>query len=325
MPTPAPVAADSTGLPDSVWITKVRDALRDYPKGTTETWTADGTNGFVGYTGAPLTVAKPPINITGDILAGTSTLLIRDFTASQNYTVITSGTPSGTQVLVNHDTGEVQWASAPTAGHIIQYGYQFCRWTDQSITNALYDGLHAMFPRVGKTYTDIEIPIQVNVWDYALPVWFQDPRSRLLSIEIADPYIPTEPFRPAPPGIRRIGLTTLHLPWSQRFSPVARLRIQGWGPYLTLGDLEPQLHDLPIWSALGTLLPKQETKRIREDTMVPLAQSGGQTPGQQLQTGDYFTRRFEAAMTILARTPGPGPSLPISTSYQAGYARHGRR
>jgi hypothetical protein len=325
MPVPAPVAADSTGLPDSVWITKVRDALRDYPKYTTEAVTGDGTNGAVGFTGAPLTVAKPPINIVGDILAGTSSLVIRDATASQVYTVITSGVPGPTQVLVNHDTGEIQWATAPTAGHIIQYGYQFCRWTDQSIINALYDGLHAMFPRVGKTYTDIEIPIQVNVWDYALPVWFQDPRSRLLSLEIADPYIPTEPWKPAPPGIRRIGLTTLHLPWAQGYSPTARLRISGWGPYLTLGDLEPQLHDLPIWSALGTLLPKQETKRIREDTMVPLAQTGGQTPGQQLQTGDYFTRRFEAAMAILARTPGPGPSLPIATSYQAGYMRHGRR
>ena len=314
MPVPAPVAADSTGLPDSVWITKVRDALRDYPKGTTETWTADGTNGVVGYTGAPLTAAKPPINITGDILSGTSTLLIRDATSGQVYTVVTSGTPSATQVLVNHDTGEIQWASAPIAGHIIQYGYQFCRWTDQSIINALYDGLRAMFPRVGKTYTDTSIPIQVNQWDYNLPIWFQDPRSKLTSLEIADPYIPTEPFRPAPAGFRRVGLTTLHLPWAQRFSPVARLRVHGWGPYLTLGDLEPQLHDLPIWSALGTLLPKQETKRIREDTMVPLAQSGGQAPGLNMQTGDYFTRRFEAAMAILARTPVQ--SLSMATVYQ---------
>ena len=316
MPTPAPVAADSTGLPDSVWITKVRDALRDYPKGTTEVWTADGTNGVVGYTGAPITVAKPPINIVGDILSGTSTLLIRDATSGQVYTVITSGTPSATQVLVNHDTGEIQWATAPIASHIIQLGYQFCRWTDQSITNALYDGLHAMFPRVGKTYTDIEIPIQVNVWDYALPVWFQDPRSRITALEIADPYIPTEPFRTAPAGIRRIGLTTLHLPWAQRYSPTARLRLQGWGPYLTLGDLEPQLHDLPIWSALGTLLPKQESKRIREDTMVPLAQSGGQTPSLQLQTGDYYTRRFEAAIAILARIPPAGLPIPMQRQWR---------
>src|SRR5690349_3142556 len=107
MPIPTPVAADSTGLPDTTWITDVRDALRDYPKYTTETWTADGSNGVVSFTGAPLTVAKPPINIPGGLASNTS-LLIRDFTASQNYSVITSGTPSGTQVLVNHDTGEIQ-------------------------------------------------------------------------------------------------------------------------------------------------------------------------------------------------------------------------
>lgn len=323
MPIPQPVASDSTGLPDSTWVTDVRDALRDYPKYTTETWTADGTNGVVAFTGAPLTVAKPPINIPGGLVANTS-LLVRDNSAAQNYTVIISGTPSSTQVLVNHDTGEIQWATAPTTGHIIQLSYQAVRWSDLSILTALYAGLRAIFPASGKTYTDIEIPIQVNVWDYALPIWFQDPRSRLLSIEIADPYIPTEPFKPAPPGIRRVGLTTLHLPWSQSYSPTARLRLSGWGPYLALGDLEPQLYHLPIWYALGTLLPKQEAKRIREDTMVPLTQAGGQAPSLQLQTGDYYQRRFEAALAVLARTPGPGPSLPMSTSYQAGYMRHAR-
>jgi hypothetical protein len=315
MPVPTPIAADSTGLPDSQWITDVRDALRDYPKYTTETWTADGSNGVVGYTGAPLTVAKPPINIPGG-LASASSLQIRDFTASQNYTVITSGTPSSTQVLVNHDTGEIQWATAPTAAHVIQYSYQSCRWSDLSILTALYDGLRAIFPASGKVYTDTSVQIQVNQWDYTLPLWFQDPRSRLLSIQIADPFIPTEPFKPAPGGFERIGLTQIHLPWSQKFSPVARLRIQGWGPYLQLGDLEPQLYHLPIWYALGTLLPKQEAKRIREDTMVPLTQAGGQAPSLQLQTGDYYQRRFEAALAQLRRTQGPMPGLPLITVYQ---------
>src|SRR5665213_3143085 len=230
MPIPSPVAAESTGLADSVWITHVRNRLKDYPKYTTETWTADGSNGVIGYTGAPVTVAKPPINISGDIMSGTSSLIVRDNTAGQNYTVITSGTPSSSQVLVNHDTGEYSWAAAPAVGHVIQLSYQFCKWTDASITTALYDGLHAMFPRVGKTYTDTSIQIAVNQWDYTLPVWFQDPRSKITGVEIADPYIPTEPFRPAPAGFRRVGLSSLHLPWSQRYSPVARLRVHGWGP-----------------------------------------------------------------------------------------------
>ena len=309
MPIPSPVAADSTGLPDSQWITDVRDALRDYPKYVVEGWTSDGTNGALTYTGGPLTASKPPINYS----AGVSSLLIRDNTAAVNYTVITAGTPSATQVLVNHDTGEIVWATAPAVAHTIQYSYQAVRWSDFSITTALYAGLRAMFPRVGKTYTDTTTQIQVNQWDYTLPLWFQDPRSRLTGIEIADPYIPTEPFRPAPSGFKRVGLTALHIPWSQNYSPVARLRIHGWGPYLSLSDLEPQLYHLPIWYALGVLLPKQESKRIREDTMVPLTQEGGQAPSLQLQTGDYFARRFEAEMAILARQPQPG--LPLTTVY----------
>lgn len=309
MPTPSPVAADSTGLADSSWISRVRDALRDYPKYTTDAWTSDGSNGVVAYTGAPLTVSKPPIN--------SGSLLVRDNTAGQNYTVRTSGVPGATEVLVNYDTGEIQWLAAPAVSHAIQISYQAVRWTDDSITAALYAGLRAMFPRVGKTYTDTSIPIRVNVWDYTLPVWAQDPRARVTKVEIADPYIPTEPFVPMD-NWERVGLTQLHIPRAQRYSPVARLRVSGWGPYLTLGDLEPQLYELPKWYALGVLLPHQETKRIREDTMVPLTQEGGQAPGLLVQTGDYFARRFEQELDRLARTAGPGYSVAIRTVYQRG-------
>ena len=321
-PVPAPVAADSTGLPDSRWITSARDYLSDFPALKTETWTADGTNALFGsVSSSPVSCLYPPINGTA---ADGNPPQFRDNTTATNYTVIDSGTPTGTQVLVNYNTGEYQFATAPALNDLIQIKYFSCRWTDTSILAALYDGLRAMFPRVGKTYTDVTIPIQVNVWDYTLPAWFADPRSRILSLEIADPFIPTEPFKPAPPGSRRVGLTQVHLPWAQNYSPTARLRLSGWGPYLQLGDLEPQLYDLPLWYALGALLPHKEAKRIREDTMSPLVGAGGVQPGVGLQTGDYFQRRFEAQMAILARTPGPMPSLPMATSYQAGYMRHRR-
>lgn len=306
-PVPSPVAADATGLPDSQWVNRVRDALRDYAKYTVDAWTADGSNGVVGYTGAPLTVSKPPVN--------SGSLLVRDNTASQNYTVITTGTPSATQVLVNYDTGEIQWATAPTTGHAIQISYQAVRWTDDSIMGGLYAGLRAMFPRVGKTYTDTTVPIQVNVWDYTLPLWAQDPRSRVVKVEIADPYISTQPFVPMD-NWERVGLTQLHIPRSQQWAPTARLRITGWGPYLQLADLEPQLYELPKWYALGVLLPHQETKRIREDLMVPLTQEGGQAPGLLVQTGDYFARRFEQELDRLARNAGPGYAVGIRTIYQ---------
>ena len=314
-PIPAPVAADSTGLPDSRWITSARDYLTDWPAAKTETWTADGTNALFGsVSSSPVSCLYPPLNGTA---ADGNPPQFRDNTAAINYTVIDSGTPTGTQVLVNYNTGEYQFATAPAVNDLIQIKYQSCRWTDTSILAALYDGLRAMFPRVGKTYVDIATQIQTNQWDYTLPLWFADPRSRLLSVEVQDPYTTIEPWKPAPGGFRRVGLNQIHFPWAQRYGPTARIRIQGWGPYLQLGDLEPQLYDLPLWYALGALLPHKEAKRIREDTMVPLTGAGGVQPGIGLQTGDYFARRFEAAMLILARQPGPMPGLPLMTVYQA--------
>jgi hypothetical protein len=178
------------------------------------------------------------------------------------------------------------------------------------------DGLRAIFPVCGKTYTDTTVKIAVNQWDYSLPTWFNDPRSRIISIEVNDLNIPTEPYKPAPPGEERVGLGVLHLPWAQRFGPTAILRIVGWGPYLRLGDLEPQLYNLPIYYALSVLLPKRETKRIREDTIVPIAQLGAAQPTLHMQTGDYWARRFEVALKNLERLPGPTSRRPWASMRQ---------
>jgi len=314
---PPPVAADSTGLPDSYWIAEVRDALEDFPRWLLEQTTADGVNGVNAAGAAPISVQFPKIN--GSATTGDNTPLVSDVTASPpiNYTVVDYPTvPGASQVQVNYDTGELLWSAPPTNAHTIQASYQTCKWRDKSILTGLIDGLRAMFPVCGKTYTDTSIPIVTNQWDYQLPAWFADPRSRIISIEIADPYIPTEPFRPAPPGEERVGLGLLHLPWAQSFSPTARLRIVGWGPYLRLADLEPQLYNLPVYYALGVLLPKRETKRIREDTIVPVAQLGAAQPTLHLQTGDYWSRRFDAALASLARLPGPTSRRPWASKYQ---------
>lgn len=309
---PPPSAADSTGVSDSQWITDVRDGLEDYPRKKIETWTADGTNGPVSVSSAPLSVLNPPLY--GD--AATNPPLVRDNTTATNYTVVDFPTaPTAGQVQVNYDTGELTFNSAPALNDVIQVEYQSVRWRDTSILTGLYAGLRAMFPRVFKTYVDTSIQIQTNVWDYQLPAFFADPRSRIFSVEIADPYIITEPFKPLRAGARRVGFSILHIPFSQRYSPVARLRVTGQGPYLRLGDLEPQLYHLPVWYALGVLLPKKEAKRVREDTLVPLTQAGGQQPGLQVQTGDYYARRFEQELERLSRTMGPGPILPMGTVY----------
>jgi hypothetical protein len=306
-PVPSPVAADNTGLPDRQWVSAVRDALEDYPEYTMETWTADGTNGVVASNASPLKIAQRPIN--------DGSLIVRDNTAGILYTVITSGTPTGSQVLADLNTGELRFATAPAANDTIQISYQKCKWRDQKIIDGLYAGLRAMFPHVGKTYTDLGINIQVNVWDYTLPAWAQDPRSRIYSMEIRDPGILVEPYRPLRGGFERVNLTTVHIPNSQLYSPTANLRIVGWGPYLTLGDLEPQLFHLPVWYALSVLLPKKEAFRLRQDTAVPLTLEGGQQPGLLTQTGDYYLRRFETELDRLSKMPGPGMRLPIRTVY----------
>jgi hypothetical protein len=312
---PNPVAADSTGLSDAQWISDVRDSLEDFPRWLIEQTTADGVNGVAAAGAAPISIQFPKIN--GSATVGDNTPLVQDTTGPINYAVVDYPTaPAAGQVQVNYDTGEMMWSAAPTAGHTIQAGYFTCRWRDKSILTGLIDGLRAMFPICGKTYTDSSIQLAVNQWDYQLPAWFNDPRSRIISIEVNGLNIPTVPWQPAPPGEERVGLGILHLPWAQRFGPTARLRIVGWGPYLRLADLEPQLYNLPVYYALGVLLPKREIKRIREDTVVPVAQLGAAQPTLHMQTGDYWARRFDVALANLARLPGPTSRRPWASKYQ---------
>jgi hypothetical protein len=312
---PNPGAADSTGLPDSTWIAKVRDALEDFPRWLLEQFTADGVNGISSPSAAPVSVQFPKIN--GSSATGDNTPQIADLNTSTFFSVVDFPTaPTAGQVQVNYDTGELTFQVAPTNTHSIGVTYQTCKWRDQAILDALNDGLRAMFPVCGKTYTDTSIQIRVNQWDYQLPAWFNDPRSRILQIEVNDLNQPTEPFKIAPPGEERVGLGLLHLPWAQRFGPTAILRIVGWGPYLRLADLEPQLFNLPVWAALGVLLPKRETKRIREDTLVPASQLGATQPTLHLQTGDYWERRFQVALANLARLPGPTSHRPWASMRQ---------
>jgi hypothetical protein len=304
-PIPAPAISDSTGLPDSQWISDTRDALQDYPEYQLESWTADGVNGTVGSGAVPLKSAKRPMN--------DGSLTMRDNTSTTNYTVITTGAPAAGQVLVNYDTGEMRFNPVPANNDVVQWTYQSVKWRDGSIMTGLYAGMRAMFPMIGKIQTDTSIPIQVNVWDYTLPTWAQDPRSRIMRVEVADPYIPTEPFRPVKGTWERVDLTTLHIPRSQSYSPTARLRVVGWGPYVQLGDLEPQLYHLPIWYCLSTLLPKKEAFRLRQDTAVPVSQEGGQQPTLMTQTGDYYLQRFNEELKRLSKVPTPGGNSTIRT------------
>lgn len=315
-PVPSPASAASTGLNDSVWIADARRKLRDQPSPTNGSWTADGVNGAFGPGSSPVGLGQGPV-YDGEPVA--TYVAVFDTTASQTYTVLTSGTPSTNQVLVNFDTQTLTFATPPTSTHVFALGWYTVKWTNAAILAALYAGLRQMFPSVGKTYLDSTIQIQVNVWDYLLPLWAQSPDAQVSKIEFRDPDIPTEPWRPLH-NWQRVGISHVHLPQAQRMSPVAKLRVTGWGPYITLADLEPDLYNLPIWYAGSVLLPWQESFRIREDTQVPLTQEGGQSPGLLTQTGDYYQKRFDAELRQKARAYGPpGASRPILTTYQVNH------
>src|SRR5438046_2010355 len=137
---PPPVAADSTGLPDSFWIDTVRDSLEDFPRWLLEQYVGDGINGVNTPGAAPISVQFPKIN--GSSAAGDNTPLVQDTTGPVNYTVVDFPTvPSDAggahQVQVNYDTGELTFATAPANGHTINVSYQTCKWRDKSNLTAL--------------------------------------------------------------------------------------------------------------------------------------------------------------------------------------------
>jgi len=219
-------------------------------------------------------------------------------------------------VLIDYNVKTLTFATPPTSGHNLALGWYMVKWTDAAILASLYAGLRMMFPSVGKTYTDSTIQIQVNVWDYALPLWAQSPDAVISTVEFRDPNIPTEPWRPLTTPWTIVGNAIIHLPKAQRMSPTAYLRVTGWGPFLTLSDLPPDLYNLPVWYAGSVLLPWQDSYRMRSDTMIPLTQEGGVQPGILTQTGDYYDKRFWKELLNKKRAYGPpGTARPIQTTY----------
>ena len=311
-PIPNPVAAGSTGLPDSTWISDTRNRLRDKPRAANSTWTADGIGGLFGAGSAPLSLNQGPV-YDGTPLA--TYVAVRDTTSATNYTVLTTGTPSGAQVLLVYDTATLVFPAAPTAGHIMAFGWYVVKWTDAAILTGLMAGLRMLFPSVGAIYTDSSTQVAVNPWDYTLPVWAQSPDAVITKIEYRTPDNTTQPWLPLHTW-ERVGSTQVHINEAQKIGPAGKLRVTGWGPFQTLADLPPDLYNLPIWYAGSVLLPWQESFRIRQDTMVPLTSEGGQAPGLLTQTGDYYQKRFDAELKQKKRAYGPpGSSRPIQTTY----------
>lgn len=300
-PTPQPQSVASSGVPDSQFITDVRRSLGDQPIWLREQQSGDGTNGVNSAAAVPFRVGRPPIY---DNTTSNTPLYVTVGGTSQ--TVISTGTPGTNQVLVNYENGELTFGAAPASGtNNVLWAYQKVKWTDQAILNALMAGLRAMFPKVGKEYVDTSVTIQVVKWDYQVPVWAQSPGSEIYGVEVQPAGISVVPFRPlAAPDWDRIGVNTLHIPESQMYPPNSILRITGRGPYLKLGDLEPQLYELPILYACFSLLAKEEAVRLRDDRMAAASSEGAHAPGQMTNTSGFYKKMFDQELDKVRRVGG---------------------
>lgn len=313
--TPQPASAPATGLSDIQWIQRVRDHLDDWPSWKTETFTGDGTNGVLGPASGPLRVIQGPINDTDKFGNAALPQISVNGVAK---TVITTGTPSAGQVLIDLDTGASIFGTVPPLSQAVTWGYWGVRWRDQKIGDALMEGLHRTWPAIGRYYTDFTTVNRILQWDYQLPLWAQNPETRILDVWYRDPNISIEPWRSLKGQWTRPDLYTIHIYPSQRISLAGAYKITGYGPCLRLADLPPQYFDLPVWWAAGSLLTKKEAPRVRADAMTPQSNEGAAQVGAQAAYGKQLLDEFRTTLKeIRDKTTVPiGTRMSLVSTYK---------
>ena len=306
---PGPQIGSETGLDESQWIAEVRDAMHDYSLAAIESAPADGSSGAGTSSSLPYRVTRPPV-LDGSVLVSVNNAAQTVFEADK---VASGFAPTGTQVLVNLDTGELTFGTVPPANQLVAVKYTPVYWRDRSILTALADGLRRLPPKLGKTGIDETVRPQVDVWDYPLPSWSSDPRSLILNLEVKDIDTPIVDYGPIARW-ERVGTTILRIPSSQAYSPAGRFRITYWMPYARLGDMEPHLYHLPITYAAAMLLLKRASILARADSM-PAAQDGAQSATTRLQVmtdlAKTLFQEYKEQRDEMARTPGPGRRMRI--------------
>src|SRR6202171_4217907 len=151
----------------------VRDKLHDWPEPVSNTWTADGANGLFSAGAVPVYLSKKPVyDSAGSISVGVGGV---------NYPLDTVNPPGVGKVFIDYNAALVYFNTPPAVGALVTMGYQWVRWTDQTILEALVAGMRELSPIIGKNYVDPSIHLRANQWDYQLPAWSAAPRSRVLS------------------------------------------------------------------------------------------------------------------------------------------------
>src|SRR5205814_271928 len=162
------------------------------------------------------------------------------------HSVVYNQVPVGADVVnIQTDTGEFYWATPPETGKSILVTYQAFRYSDQQILDALMDGLQEMWPEIWLPATDTSIIFTPSFTEYTLPGQFNDPRVEIMKLEVQPPSgilisLTTGKYD-------RQGLTNLIM--SRGWPAGSIIRITYNAPYSTLGSLEGQVAQLPIYYA----------------------------------------------------------------------------
>lgn len=202
--------------------------------------------------------------------------------------------------FINSDTGELLFGSPPATG-TVAITYQRSAYSDQEVTDALYEGLNMLWPEIWNPESNTtQIAISPTQFEYTLQALFKDQRAIILDVE----YLP-------PSGFVRAYRTSL---WRQledinnptlvftTLPPISSIiRITYTQAFPNLGAIPSQVQHLPIYYAVARLLADQETRRSRADDLQALTQENGAgPPGTSLAAAAYWLQRFMEQLTKFA-------------------------
>lgn len=208
-------------------------------------------------------------------------------------------------VMVISDTGELFFPTAPASGSIaIQY--QTSRFSDQQITEALYEGLDMLWPEIWNYAPFDTSSVQPNPiqWEYALPVAFQDQRAVLMEVEWRPPSAFIIYRRIS--GWRQVNDVVNPLLVFEKPPPVGgQVRLQYAVPIATLGGVPSIAQFLPVYYAVARLLADQEVMRSRADDLPALTgENAGSQPGTSTNTSAWYMQNmFAPALRKLSLGP----------------------
>lgn len=284
------------GVDDDTFVHRLRELLGDLPVMTDEQFSPTGT-------ATKFICTKLPINDDRYVSVTVSNVPVP---------IVTSRTsiPAGS-VYVDYDTGLLIFGTAPAVGtNTVVIQKSRVRWRDSTLLNALYGGLRSLWPQVWKEAVDTSITMATNQYDYTMPPDFWDARSTIMRVSMREIPAQTNVFHIIA-GATRVGLDTIRIPRSQRWSPTSTLEVQYAAPYRSLSELAPAEYDLVLWYAAGMILGFGEIKRTSVDSQTVAASTSANPSGYQQNTGSWFMSQYRVLIASLARPMGM--SAPIST------------